>query len=89
MIDTVLDYYSLGKRAIMGATRARTVAQPRQILMYLLRIELGLALQEVGRLIGGRDHTTVMHAVGKITDLASKNVQVSEDILGIKKKLWG
>jgi len=68
----------------LGDSRARPVALPRQILMYLLRTQYNLPLEEVGRLIGGRDHTTVMHAVDKITNLVSTNVKIREDILGIK-----
>ncbi len=87
VIELICEYYSVGKRAILGESRARPVARPRQVLMYLLRKELGLPLEEVGRLVGGRDHTTVMHAVDKITALASENVQIREDILGIKQKI--
>ncbi len=57
--------------------------------MYILRTELQLPLQEVGRITGGRDHTTVIHAVEKITQLLSNNVNIREDIEGIKKALWG
>ncbi|MBI4153619.1 chromosomal replication initiator protein DnaA [Candidatus Woesebacteria bacterium] len=89
ILATVCKYFSIGKRALLGTSRVRPVSRPRQILMYLLRRELGLPLEEVGRLVGGRDHTTVMHAVEKITSLASSNVQIREDLLGIKKKLWG
>ena len=71
----------------MGISRARPVARPRQILMYLLRTELGLPFEEVGRLIGGRDHTTVMHAVDKITNLASGSGEIREDLRGIKNTL--
>ena len=87
LINAVSRYFSVGKRALLGEGRARPVALPRQILMYLLRIELKLPLQEVGRLVGDRDHTTVMHAVDKITQLASKDVQIRQDILGIKNGL--
>jgi chromosomal replication initiator protein len=55
--------------------------------MYLLRTELGLPLEEVGEIVGGKDHTTVMHAVEKITRLASIDVRIREDLLGIKRKL--
>lgn len=89
LIEAVCDYYSLGKRKLLGETRVRPVAYPRQILMYLLRVELGLPLQEVGRLIGGRDHTTVMHAVDKISAKLSTNGGLRDDILGIKKYLSG
>ncbi len=84
IIDAVSKYFQIGKRALLGDSRARPVARPRQILMYLLRGELGLPLEEVGRLVGGRDHTTVMHAVEKITQLAASNVQIREDISKIK-----
>ncbi len=86
-IDLVCKYYQIGKRLMLGDSRARKIARPRQLLMYLLRTELGLAYEEVGRLIGGRDHSTVMHAVNKITQLATSNVQIREDMLKIKNTL--
>ena len=52
--------------------------------MYLLRTDLGIPLEEVGRLVGGRDHTTVMHAVEKITQLAVTDVHIREDMSKIK-----
>jgi len=87
IISAVTKYYSLGKRTLLGTSRVQTVALPRQVLMYFLRTHLGLSLQEIGRLIGGRDHTTVIHAVDKITRLASENVKIREDIRGIKNLL--
>ena len=87
IINAVSKYYSLGKRTLLGQSRARPIAQPRQLLMYLLRTYLSLPLEEVGRIVGGRDHTTVMHAVEKITQMASDNVQIREDLRGIKNML--
>lgn len=87
VIQAVASYYEVGKRALLGTSRARKIAVPRQVLMYLMRVQLGLPLQEVGRLVGGRDHTTVMHAVDKITTLASSDVDIRADIRGIKNKL--
>jgi chromosomal replication initiator protein len=84
IVNAVSKYFAIGKRSLLGSSRARPVAHPRQVLMYLLRTQLGLPLQEIGRLIGGRDHTTVMHAVDKITHSASKDVQIRSDIRGIK-----
>jgi chromosomal replication initiator protein len=84
VIEAVSSYYQVGKRALLGDSRARPIARPRQILMYLLRTHLGIPLEEVGRLVGDRDHTTVMHAVGKITELATSSVQIREDISKIK-----
>jgi chromosomal replication initiator protein len=84
VIEAVSSYYQIGKRSLLGDSRARPIARPRQVLMYLLRTHLGISLEEVGRLIGDRDHTTVMHAVGKITELATTDVHIREDISKIK-----
>lgn len=84
LMDSVCGHYSISRRAMTGKARARLISQPRQILMYLLRTELNMPYEEVGRMIGGRDHTTVMHAVDKITKMASVDVGIREDILRIK-----
>jgi len=84
VIEAVCKHYEISRRAITGKARARMIARPRQILMYLLRTELSIPLEEVGRTIGGRDHSTVIHAVDKISRLASEDVQIREDILQIK-----
>ncbi len=86
-IDAVCKYYQVGKRLILGDTRQRQIARPRQMLMYLLRTQLGLPFEEVGRLTGGKDHSTVMHAVNKITQLATTDVNIREDMLKIKNVL--
>ena len=88
VISSVAHYFSLGKKILLGDSRARPIARPRQILMYFLRTQVNLPLDEVGRLVG-RDHTTVMHAVDKITQMASVDVQIREDISGIKNSLRG
>jgi chromosomal replication initiator protein len=87
VVAAVCKYCSIGKRSLLGTSRARPVARPRQVLMYLLRTQLQLPLVEIGRLVGGRDHTTVMHAVDKIGQLLSSDVQIRQDILGIKNLL--
>jgi chromosomal replication initiator protein len=84
VIEAVCDYYQIGKRSLLGDSRTRPIARPRQILMYLLRTDLGIPLEEVGRLVGNRDHTTVMHAVEKITQLAVTDVHIREDMSKIK-----
>ena len=87
IVKAVSEHYDIGKRNLLGKSRARVVARPRQVLMYILRTYLGLPLEEVGKISGGRDHTTVIHAVDKITTLASEDVQIREDIAGIKSTL--
>ena len=85
VIEAVSKYYQIGKRLLLGESRARPIARPRQVLMYLLRTHLGIPLEEIGRIVGGRDHTTVMHAVEKISNLATNDVQIREDVLKIKR----
>lgn len=87
IITMVAKYYSLGKRELLGTSRKRPIVRPRQMLMYLLKTQLGLPYQEIGRLVGGRDHTTIMSGVEKITQLASESGDMREDIKGIKKTL--
>ncbi len=87
VIKAACKYFTVLKRDLLGARRARPIARPRQIVMYFLRTELQLPFEEVGRIIGGRDHTTVMHAVDKITSLAANDVQIREDIMGIKNSI--
>lgn len=85
----VCTHYSIGKRAMLGKARTKMIARPRQILMYILRTELQLSLEEVGRIVGGRDHSTVLHGVQRITKLSSEDVQTRDDIVRIKRYLWG
>lgn len=87
IIDVICSHYSIGKRALLGKGRSRMMSFPRQMLMYIIRTELNLPLEEVGRLVGGRDHSTVIHGVDKVTQLASSDNVVREDILRIKNAL--
>ena len=59
IIDAICRYYRIGKRSLLGESRVRPLARPRQILMYILRTDLQISLEEVGRLVGGRDHTSL------------------------------
>lgn len=89
VMELICKHYSLGKRQLLSDSRLQKFALPRQVLMYLLRVELKLQLAEVGRIVANRDHTTVMHAVDKISHLASNNVNIRGDIDEIKKLIWG
>lgn len=89
VVDVVASYFSLKSTSLKGIKRDRPIARPRQILMYLLRTELQVPLMEIGNLIGGRDHTTIMHGVEKITTLLSTNESLRGDIESIRKRLYG
>jgi chromosomal replication initiator protein len=67
IIDAVTDFYHVKVTDLQSKRRQRSVALPRQVCMYLARRLTRLSLEEIGGYFGGRDHTTVMHAV-KIID---------------------
>jgi chromosomal replication initiator protein len=87
VINTVSNYYGVGVQLLKGDRRTKHIVMPRQILMYLLRFDLRLPLEEVGRLIGGRDHTTVMHASEKIARLLDEDVAIKNQLGDLKRKL--
>jgi len=70
-----------------SARRARAVARPRQVAMYLAKQLTSRSLPEIGRKFGGRDHTTVMHAVKKIDELRQDDNILSEDIDLLRRML--
>jgi len=67
--------------------RARAVARPRQIAMYLAKQLTTRSLPEIGRKFGGRDHTTVMHAVRKVDELRSSDQLLQEDLDRLRRSL--
>jgi chromosomal replication initiator protein len=87
IIQIVADHYNLTNLDITSSKRNKEIAYPRQIAMYLCRTMTDTSLQEIGRLMGGRDHSTILHGIDKITsDLQSDtNLQNTVDI--IKKKI--
>jgi chromosomal replication initiator protein len=70
-----------------SARRARAVARPRQVAMYLCKQLTPRSLPEIGRKFGGRDHTTVMHAVRKIEELRAQDRHIAEDIELLRRML--
>ncbi|HKZ34288.1 MAG TPA: chromosomal replication initiator protein DnaA [Patescibacteria group bacterium] len=86
VIKIVSEHYSVPSKQLKSSVRRRPIAVPRQILMYLLRTELNLPFMEIGALLGGRDHTTIMHGVEKITNLLSTSETMRADVLLIKQR---
>ncbi len=85
----VAEHYCLRMSDMTSARRARAVARPRQVAMYLSKTLTSKSLPEIGRRFGGRDHTTVMHAVRKIETLAETDSQIAEDIEILRRMLEG
>jgi len=73
----------------VGKSRKAELVRARHIAMYLLREEMGLTLQNVAQLMGGRDHTTVMHAVEKMEREIGINQEVREQVIRMKQEIYG
>ena len=85
----VAEHYNIKLPDMHSARRARAVARPRQVAMYLAKQLTSRSLPEIGRKFGGRDHTTVMHAVKKIDELMAGDPQIAQDVELIRRALTG
>ena len=83
----VAEHFNIRLSEMYSSRRARAVARPRQIAMYLAKQLTARSLPEIGRKFGGRDHTTVMHAVKKVEELRSIDNGFSEDVELLRRML--
>jgi len=88
IIITVAEYFDIDIEEVLGKSRQKRLAFPRQIIMYLLREEMKSSYPAIGQELGGRDHTTAMHAYTKIHRLVSADDQLKRDLELIKQKLY-
>lgn len=85
----VAEHYNIRLADMHSARRSRNVARPRQVAMFLSKQLTARSLPEIGRKFGGRDHTTVMHAVRKIEELATDDPSFAQDVEVIRRALTG
>ena len=83
----VANHYNVSRADILSSRRTAVVVRPRQIAMYLSKALTLRSLPEIGRRFGGRDHTTVLHAVRKIEALSGKEVALAEELELLKRLL--
>jgi chromosomal replication initiator protein len=83
----VAEHYNLRVTDMSSARRARAVARPRQVAMYLAKQLTSRSLPEIGKKFGNRDHTTVMHACSRITELIEKDGGFAEDVELLRRML--
>ena len=83
----VADHYNVRLSDMIGPKRARAIARPRQMAMYLSKQLTSRSLPEIGRRFGGRDHTTIMHGVRVIEDLQKTDHQIAEDLQMLRRLL--
>ncbi len=88
IIQTVSEYFDISIDDVLGKSREKRLAFPRQIIMFLLREEMKSSYPAIGSELGGRDHTTAMHAYTKISGLVKKDEQLQRDLEIIKQKLF-
>jgi chromosomal replication initiator protein len=86
VIRCICSFYNIKETSIKGPKRDSGLVKARQIAMYILKHDLSLSFVEIGNILGGRDHTTIMHGVKKIEGLFS-NKLFSDEMLGIKSLL--
>ncbi len=77
---TVCEYYKVRSSELLSKKRNRSIARPRQVAMYLSKTLTRHSLPEIGEAFGGRDHTTVLHAYRKITELIQSDSRMEEDL---------
>ncbi len=85
----VADYYNIRLSDLLSARRSRTIARPRQVAMYLSKLLTTRSLPEIGRKFGGRDHTTVIHAVKRIESLQDTDAAIQEEVDILSRSLEG
>ncbi len=90
VVTATADAFGVRADVLFGRRRTQSVALPRQTAMYLLRQLTGLSLVEIGRVVGGRDHTTVMYACDRVAERMTGDPAFSEKVNGIISTLsWG
>jgi len=81
----VARHYNVSKTELLSNRRTRSIVKPRQVAMYLAKVLTPRSLPEIGRRFGGRDHTTVLHAVRKIEGMSGDDKQLAQEIELLKR----
>lgn len=87
IIDIVVEFYGITRPEVLSSSREKRLSLPRQIAMFLLREDLRLSYPAIGQALGGRDHTTAMHAHTKISTILEENMQLKQEVETLKSKL--
>ncbi len=87
LIDSVSDYFTVPKSEVMGQSRMRDYTLPRQVIMYLASTKLRVSLSKIGQALGNRNHTTVMHSIGKIKEQIKNDRQLLRDVNAITREV--
>jgi chromosomal replication initiator protein len=88
ILDAVADHFGVERAAFEGKSRSRAIARPRQVAMYLLREETGASLPQIGALLGGRDHTTVLYGCERIAGLIEEDAEMRRELVSLRQRLY-
>lgn len=88
VVIAVAEYFDISREDLTGSSRKKELVIPRQITMYIMREEINASYPAIGDELGGRDHTTAMHAYNKIKAAVQDNEKLNQDINLIKQKLY-
>lgn len=88
VIAAVSQYYRIQEKTLIGRGRSKDVSAARQMAMYLAREETGASLPHIGEVLGGRDHTTIMHGWEKIASRIEENDQLRREMLAIREIIY-
>lgn len=88
IIQTVAHFYDVTLDDLIGQCRQKKLVGPRQVTMYLLRKEINSSFPSIGQELGGRDHTTAMHAVGKIQNDYDNDERIKREVEQIRQRLY-
>ncbi len=88
IMEKVARHFGLETEALTGRSRKRDIARPRQIAMYLIREETDASLPQIGTLLGGRDHSTVIYGYERVADLMEENSDLRQDIVMLRQQLY-
>lgn len=88
ILKSVADFYSITLNDLLKRSRKKEVVKPRQVAMFLLREETKLSFPEIGQKLGGRDHSTVIHACTKIKEESSVDEPLKQELAMIKERVY-
>jgi len=89
IIELVAHEWQTSVEALLGRDRTQKIAEPRQVAMYLMRKETDASLPQIGEVLGGRDHTTVMYAIQKIANEIETKSDLRKRVINVKQQLYG
>jgi chromosomal replication initiator protein len=88
IVETVARFYNINVKELTGESRKKELVTPRQIAIFLIREELNTSYPTIGQELGGRDHTTAMHAYNKISLEKESNERLSQELSSIKQLFY-